>query len=544
MTPDVKPSVALATLAGESIWPLLSLVCHYRARQEGPTAVCIYHTALAAESLLPAMRLRHLLNAMFPDVQVVLPDVFSGLTPEAVQAQLELWLSSRPDVGWVLLSSAGALNWNLALANFVGHPRTQLLGQDSSGAWQRWQRPTDGSGLVMENWMELALAGTDALAIENLLQSQLVTSDKVPSYVARKGSALPLRRLTDLGAANGWDWPATFKGSGLDATGTPAELFAQYVAAGLMELGVENVDHGIRLASQPEARDKETIEIELAVNYRGQLILFDVQLEEEKADDLPQAQSLLREIQHLLGLRQQLRALAPHLILIRPCRIFSDAERATARACELEVIDQAEAPKLFSRLASLLRLTVLPESLAEVEKSLVELVSLRGRRRVFGPESKLTREQETLSGTPVLVDLEKHLAQLCAERGQNWVLWATRTQVFLRLARPASPPEQMPWLIQNSLKRFGRVHVEEIPNGYEAIFPRSDGVLFVLRQALAGYVNRPLDPLIFIQAAPPGPPRPKSVPKAAFSAPSGDPMDQLENVLDNLVKPSGGPKPR
>jgi hypothetical protein len=214
-----------------------------------------------------------------------------------------------------------------------------------------------------------------------------------------------------------------------------------------------------------------------------------------------------------------------------------------ARACELEVVDQAEAPKLFSRLASLLKISPLPRPLLEIEKVLIELVALRGRRRVFGPESKLARDQESLSGTPVLVDVEKHLDRICAERGQNWVLWATRSQVYLRLSRPSVPPSQMPWLIQNSLKRFGRVQVEEIPHGYEAIFPRSDGVLAVLRQALAGYVNRPLDPLIFIQASPPTPPPPrKPLPPAAFSAPTGNLMEELENVLDKVTEKPGTKK--
>ena len=39
------------------------------------------------------------------------------------------------------------------------------------------------------------------------------------------------------------------------------------------------------------------------------------------------------------------------------------------------------------------------------------------------------------------------------------------------------------------MQRFGHVQVEDIPNGYEAIFPRSDGVLFALRQALAGELD-------------------------------------------------------
>jgi hypothetical protein len=546
MTNDVKPSMGLVILAGESIWPGLALACHYRARQQGPIAVFIYHTAQPAESLLPAMRLRYLLNTILPEVQVLLPVNFSGLAPHEVHAQIDQWIASQPDIKWVLLSSSGVTGWNLGLTGFVGRPRVQIASHDSQQGWQRWQQPETGTGVVTENWTELAADATDALALEHLLQSQFVTSDKIPSYTAQPGMALPLRRLTEFGAANGWDWPATFKDSGLESAAAPADLFARYLAAGLIELGITNVAHRIRITPQPEARDKENLAFDLAVSCRGQLILFDVKAEEENTDNARPAQSLPGQLQRLSGLKRQLSALAPRLILFRPCQVFTDAERALARACELEIIDQTEAPRWFSRMASLLQVAPLPEPLAEAEKILVDLVSFRGRRRVFGPESKLTREQEALSGTPVLFDVEKHLDQFCVERGQNWVLWATRTGVFLRLARPASPPAQMPWLIQNSLKRFARVQVDELPNGYEAVFARNDNLLFVLRQALAGYVNRPLDPMIFIQAAPPTPPplRAKPQPKTAFIAPAGDLMDQLDNVLDSSVSPTSSSKKR
>lgn len=538
MSNDVKPSTALVILSGESIWPILSQVCHCRALQKGPAAVFIFHTAQPAESLLPAMRLRHMLHTLFPDVQVVLPDVFSSLAPREIRAQINQWLESRSDTDWVMLGSSGSTAWNLALASFAGHPRVGILGQDDTRAWQHWLRPEEENGIVMEKGPELALDATDTLAIEHLLRSQFVTSDKIPSYTADKGRSLPLHRLTEVGAANSWDWPAAFKDSGLETAASPAGLFAQYLAAGLTELGISNLAHGIRIAPQSDAPNKENIKIDLAANFHGQLVLFDVKLEEENTDDPRQSQSVFIQIQRISGLRRRLGALMPRMIMVRPCHVFSDAERAMARACELDVIDQAEAPRLFSRLAGFLGVKPLPQSLADIEKTLIELISRRGRRRVFGPESKLTREQEALSGTSVLVDLEKHLDQLCAERGQNWILWATRTQVFLRLARPASPPAQMLWLIQNSLKRFGRVQVEELPSGYEAVFPRSDTVLLVLRQALAGYVNRALDPLIFIQAAPPTPPpQHKPAAKVAFSTPAGDLMDHLDSVLDNTVKP-------
>ena len=544
MTNEMKTPRAMVVLAGESIWPVLSLAAHGHNGQDGLRTVCLYHTAQPAESLLPALRLRHLLSALFSNVQVVLPDNVGGLSPQEVRWQIDRWLPQQPDGDWILLGSSSLSSWNLGLATFVGQPRLQVISRESPGAWYEWQRSGDRDGIVLEKLPGFASGGTDALAIETLLKSQFMTSDKSPLYSAQSGGSLPIHRLSEFGAANGWDWPAAFKDNGLDASASPAALFARYLAASLGELGITNLAHAIKITPQPETREKESIEIDLVANTGGQLVVLDARLEEELDEERGSVKPILRQIQQLAGLRRQLSALAPRLVMIRPCRLFSEAERAMARACDLEVVDQAEAPKLFSRLASLLKISPLPQPLADIEKTLVELITLRGRRRVFGPEAKLTREQESLSGTPVLVDIEKHLAQLCAERGQNWVLWATRTHVFLRLARPPVPPAQMPWLIQNSLKRFGRVQVEEMLNGYEAVFSRSDGLLTVLRQALGGYVNRPLDPLIFIQAAPPTPPPPRRpLPKAAFLAPAGSLMDELDNVIDKAVcKPDPGPK--
>jgi hypothetical protein len=198
------------------------------------------------------------------------------------------------------------------------------------------------------------------------------------------------------------------------------------------------------------------------------------------------------------------------------------------------VVDQAEAPKLFSRLAGVLGLSPLPELWSELERILVNLVATRGRRRVFGPEPRLLREQEAASGSNAVVDLEAYLARLCITRGQNWILWSDRERISLRLTKPANAPEHMQELIQNGLRIFGRVQVQAISGGYEAVFPRSDQALKLLQTALAGFVNRALDPMIFLQAAPKTPPPAKPPRDLAPNAPLPKPAPA----------PRRGPSPR
>ena len=536
MTNEIKMPQAMVVLANESLWPILSMVVHCQSRPEGLQRVLIYHTAQPVESLIPASRLRYLLNSLFPEIEVKLPENLGAGTPSDVQAQIERWMQDHPGAHWMLLGSGSTGPMELGLLGFVGRPNIEVIGPGGPGLWCRWDRPAGQEGIVLQPLDGCHPSATDALPIEALLKSQVMTSDKAPVYTASTAEDLPVRRLTDLGAANGWDWASAFKQCGLDTSATPAAFFVRYLAAALGELGISNLAHTIRLSPQADARDKNDLEMDLVFNARGRLVILDAKLDEALDEEHGGAQPIPRQIQLLAGVRRRLSALSTRVVMLRPCRVFSEMERAMAQALEIDVMDQSEAPKFFSRLAALLKWTQLPETLAEIEKLLVELVSLRGRRRVFGPESKLTREQESLSGTPVLVDIEKHLDRVCAERGQNWILWMTRSQVILRLAKPAAPPPQMALLIQNGLKRFGRVQVGETPTGYEAFFPRNDALLGVLRQAFAGYVNRSLDPMIFIQAAPaiPQPPR-RPLPASALAMPTGDFLNELDNVMDQAA---------
>jgi hypothetical protein len=272
MSNELRTPQAMVVWASAPLWPMLSLVSHWH-RPEGLRQVHILHAVQPAESILSALRLRHLLNALYPEIQVTLPERAGSASPQAVTAQIESWLSQQPDIDWLLLGCGTTPAWNMGLTAFAGRPRVQIISQESPGTWNEWQRPSSQNGVVLAELEGFAPARPDALSIELLLKSQFMTSEKSPLYVGESGRSLPLRRLTEFGAANGWDWPAAFKDSGLEATGNPAALFARYLAAGLGELGVGNLVQNLKITPQPEGRGKEIITLDLAANTGEQLLI-------------------------------------------------------------------------------------------------------------------------------------------------------------------------------------------------------------------------------------------------------------------------------
>jgi len=132
-------------------------------------------------------------------------------------------------------------------------------------------------------------------------------------------------------------------------------------------------------------------------------------------------------------------------------------------------------------------------------------------------------------------------------------LYATRTEIIVRLDRPDSAPVELPSLIQSALASFGRVRVETTASGYDAIFARESSRLAKLRQAFAGFVNRRLETMVFVQARPHrsaptgGNPRPPAERPQRRTPPVNQPLNQpplgygsledLDAAVDQVFKP-------
>lgn len=546
---EAKP-LAIVVLSGDQLWPNIQGILHWHRGGAKVEAVFLYCTLEESPTRGPAQRLQRFIEAYFTGVRVVLHAGSPASPSSEVRDTVSGWMNENPERRWVLNATGGLKHMALGLAGFAGTPEVQVVYRETSGEWFELVAVPEFSRVEARILEGIDPMETDALPVADLVVSQFGTAAESVELSAEPVNSLPMKRLTQEGIARGWNWPAVFAAGGMKAD-VPAEvLFGQYLGAGLLEMGVTNLVHRLQLTNKRDRKEK--LEIDLAANHGGKMLVLDLEL---RGSGLERAADVLAlQLRPAAELRQRLGGLSLQIVLVRPCRVFTEAERELARACGIEIIDQRDAPRLFSRLAGLLKVSALPPEMAAVEALLVEQVTQRGRLQVFGEEDDRLRQQAADSGGSEWVDIEAYLNRVRVERGQNWVLWATRSEIGLQLDRPANAPEELPNLIQKALSNFGRVRVEIGLNYYEAIFLRENSRLIKLRQALAGFVNRRLETMVFVQVRPhapspaPGAPRPAARPMAKPAAspalpPSGyGSLEDLDAAVDQVFRPQSPSK--
>ncbi len=550
LSADAKP-LAMLVFAGEQLWPNIQSVLHWHQLSKKVEVVIIYYTLDEAHGRGAALRLQSFLESYFNGVRIV-PHAGSPVsTPQSVRDGIVALMKTDPDHQWILNTTAGLKSMVLGLVELAGQPHLQLIYQEPSGEWFEVARVADSLGVEARKLEGINPLEMDVLPVTSLISSQFSSATEAVDLKFESVDALPLLRLTQEGIAQGWNWAAAFSACGLNAEKPEDILFAQYIGAGLMEMGVHNLAYNLRITGKRDRKEK--LGIDLAVNHGGRLLVLDLKLRGGSQHIQDDEDTSIADARRALDLRQRLSGLAAQVVMVRPCRLFSEAERGLARTCNLEVIDQRDAPRIFSRLANLLKIPSRTPEIAGLEAILVEQVTQRGRLLVFGGEDDRLRRQEADSGAPEWVDVPTYLNRLQIERGQNWLLWSTRTEICLRLECPVNPPLELPSLIQTALSNFGRVRVETTPQGYEAIFIRDSALLGKLRQALAGFVNRRLETMVFFQVRSTKPSPPPTVlpaskrPLQATPAPPVLPvgygtLDDLDAAVDQVFRPPSPPK--
>jgi hypothetical protein len=494
---EAKP-LAMVIFSGASIWPGIQGLWHWRKAAGELKYVFILSPPGAASTRGPAQTLQRLIELSCPGTGVIQRPGSPPAAAREVRDALLAWQNEYPGCRWLFDMTDVLPSLTSALTGFVGQPDVQVVYRDNAGDWfelaaaPEVPEPRKIDGIAPQD--------LNALPVSDLVWTQWGVSADALDFAAEKVEALPVKRLTQEGIARSWDWPAAFAACGIPGESPANARFARYLGAGLSEIGVNSLAHSLRLGLKRERKEK--LELDLAASHNGRVLLMGLQLRSQVNEAPDTGETVMARLRQLLDARQKLAGLDPQMALLWPGRLFSESERELAKACGIEVIDQRDAPRVFSKLAAWLKITALPPEMAEVEALLVEQVAQRGRFRVFSAEDDRLRQQEADGGGPECVDIEAHLNRIRAERGQNWLLWATRTEIVLRLDRPDAAPVELPSLIQSALSSFGRVRVETTASGYDAIFARESGRLAKLRQAFAGFVNRRLETMVFVQARP------------------------------------------
>lgn len=395
-TNDRKPeeTSALVLFAGEDLWSSLqSLAWMQKSQRLG--GVFIYQTA-DRHSAAPAERIRRFCSRRWPELRVVLPGEPGAATAAKVVERLADWRRFRPEITRWVVDATGATRAMLGgVAEVAAADRVfEIVYRDSDGLWQGL-RPAGGGRLdVVTLTPAIPEDIADSLPVSELIGNLVADVADVRLRESREPEPLAaeeLARVVQAGGKCNWDWNRMYA----TALDLPPRLtpftFEDFLASSLLAMGVRNVRVNLKvIGSGP--RPAETV-LDLVVNRRARLYVFECRARDEQRDPGPQAPLL------------SLSALQPVCVALRPNRWATDAERTMATLGERALIVDADACRhLFSWLGE--RLGVHPPAvLRELERATLRFGA--NRLPVFTPATQAQRLGDAVRVDDQVFDLVK-----------------------------------------------------------------------------------------------------------------------------------------
>ncbi len=473
---------AMIVLASEQLWPNLSGLVHWHENEGGVDALFIYHTGDERRSEAPAGRLKRLCRAVYPEIEVILPEKPCGIVPSAVRAQIGSWRTGRGDEWrWVINATGGVkLMFEGAMA-FCSEERCQVIYRELSGQWFELTRTTE-LGHVEAVEIEIDPGVTDDVEVDRLIEMQSDAPAGMRWNTARP-RRLPVDRITETGISNDWNWEKAFRSAGIDPRGRQGGLlFEEYVAAALRLLDVTNCKINAELQGAVGQGAQAVSETDIVANAGGRLLMIDCKLREaDQAGDTP----LTDQISRAANLQRRMGGLSAACALVRPNREFSDLHRRYAESARLTVIDRGQAPSFFSALAKFVgrrNPDDLPPELADAQARLNR--AHREGKLIFGRMSaaaQLDPKQAKQLEEDGFLNLMRAADATMAELEQDWFChsWRGRWHLYWQPSAAVDSSDPPRAVLENMLrKELGRaweIGAEPSKKGascYASIMPR------------------------------------------------------------------------
>ncbi|MEI6211127.1 MAG: hypothetical protein WCR06_05830 [bacterium] len=391
---SVIAPTALVVFAGEDLWSSLQSIAYFQ-EHERLDGVFIYQTA-DRHSALPAERLRRFCSRRWPTLRVVLPGEPGAASAAKVAERVGDWRRFRPDVKrWVLdvtgVSRAMLGGVSMVLAADKGF---EAIYRETDGVWQALRWVCNGQLAASPLAPPIPADVTDTLPVTELVE--LLATDVAEIRFRESRSPEPLTpeqigRLVTTGGKCNWDW-ARMYAVVMDRPGRLEEFaFEDFVAATLLSMGVRNVRVNLKVV-QTGAKHLET-SLDLIVNRRGRLYVFDCRARDEQRDPGPPAPLVALD------------GLWPTCVVLRPNRWATDAERMlAAMGSRVHVIDADGCRHLFSWLAGLMDVQP-PTVLRDLERAALRLGV--NRLPVFTPATQAQRLGDAVRLGDQVFDLVK-----------------------------------------------------------------------------------------------------------------------------------------
>ncbi len=413
---------AMVVFASEQLWPNILGLVHWHKHEGGVKDLCIYYTNDPVRSKQPAERLAAFASKVFPTIRVHLPESPGGTLPQDVLQQIAAWQKKLPNRRWIINATGGLKLMFYGAVQAKELPNTEVVYGELSGEWFRWKKTTDG-----EQFESLTIdrSETDYIPVCYLVQAQSGMAFG-RAWECAKPEKLPIVELVRSGIEQDWDWPQMFACIGRPSETQAGFLFEKFVAAVLLELGIQHVDLNAKLG---EGNGQSVQEIDVIANYRGRILIFDCKLR-VKSEEGRRVEPLAVQIRQAAAIRRDIGGIGAKLLMIRPGRPFREQEKLLARELGVDILDRSATLNFFREVSRFCGVPgELPESLQRAQE-LLDSAKSEGYQEAFAKSAFLGGSS---GGEPrsVVIRLENHLNKYMEETGQDWAVYHMGKRYFI-----------------------------------------------------------------------------------------------------------------
>ena len=340
---------AMICLASEQVWPNLQGIVYWAHQPQGLASLHIYHTDDENYSKLPAQRLKHFVNAIYPHINTALYG--GGSSPRDITTfARNIINSSQPSTHWIINATGGTKLMTAGLLDCVGLERVQVVYREREGHWHILTRSAHGEPVSLLP-LHIPLSVTDNLPALALINAQF-SAPEGSAWSSSSAQPLPVVQLTESAIKNRWILSQAFADIRAPSSADQGLLFEQYVAALLLAAGVKSLCCNVRLHHQ---QGDHLEEVDIIANSRGRLVFVECKWASNNAEPV------ISQLERAAQRRRALGGLNARFLFIRPVRNFSPNHTRLATLIGVKLIDHSSMSSLVDALCDAVGLPLTPD---------------------------------------------------------------------------------------------------------------------------------------------------------------------------------------
>jgi Holliday junction resolvase-like predicted endonuclease len=343
-----KTHLSMITIASEQLLPHLEAVAHFFGNNLNGGTFHIIHTADQARSKRPAELLCELLKRKFSNLNTQLVKKPVNPLPEEVQQITESIIqSSEPETQWIINATGGTKLMSAPLLEMSGRNNIKVIYRElSQNKWYEIKRNPDGK-LISEEFL-IEIAPLAHYSVSELLHAQLgipATENGFELNYEPVGN-INFFKLINAQIEEKGNSEKAFPKLGLPIK-SPGMSFETVISTMIKSFGLNDIACNVIFSKEQKQFLQE---IDIVINNGQKLLFVDCKLRTAEEEKNGRVEGITSQIRQAAETRRKFGGLGAELMLLRPNRLFTEAEKELCLLHNLKVIDRDQILNLLPEL--------------------------------------------------------------------------------------------------------------------------------------------------------------------------------------------------